>query len=248
MSDDEKLLKKRLTEKHERALSRGIAVYSDFLTMAEQDTLLSLGLFPAPELSGGYPGAERRVAVFGAGEDADITPPSPVKCVKISPLSAKFAEKLTHRDYLGALMSLGIKRETLGDIAVSGCDAYLFCLDNISGFICSELTEVRRTPVKCSVTEAPEELVNAQPEERETVVPSLRADALVAAVYRLSRGEAQELFTRGLVFLNSRLLENGAKTLSENDVVSVRGHGRFIFTGESRETKKGRIRAAVKVF
>jgi len=194
MTDDEKLLKKRFRELHDRAEKRSIPVYSDFLNMAEQDTLLSLGLYPPPALDGGYPGAERALARFGM-EDGRFPPPA--ACLLISPRSARFAEKLTHRDFLGALMSLGVRRETLGDIVVTDKSAYLFCLETVADFLCAELREVRKTPVRCERTAVPDSLLTPEPEERELVVASKRADALIAAVYKLSRSEAQALFSRG---------------------------------------------------
>ena len=245
MTDDEKMLKKRFSELNGRALSRNIRTFSDFLTMAEQDDLLSLRLEPAPELYGGYPKAERRLAAFGEKEPADAFPP-PAAWIFIAPLSLKFAEKLTHRDYLGALMSLGVKRETMGDIVVTDAGAWLYCLNTVSEHIVRELTQVRKTPVKCEIKTPPEVLLSPEKQEREIVIQAPRADALVSAVYNLSRSEAKELFTKGLVFVNSRLLENGAKDLNEGDIVSVRGCGRFTYLGTVRETKKGKLRARVE--
>ena len=245
MTDDEKLLKKRFAELSSRALSRNIRTFSDFLTMAEQDDLLSLRLLPTPALYGGYPGAERRLAAFGEEEIADSFP-VPAVWIFISPLSLKFAEKLTQRDFLGALMSLGVKRETMGDIVVTENGAWLYCLDTVSEHILRELTQVRKTPVRCEIKTPPEELLSPEKQEREVVIAAPRADALISAVYNLSRSEAKELFSKGLVFVNSRLLENGAKDLSEGDTVSVRGHGRFTYLGTVRETKKGKLRARVE--
>ena len=244
MTDEEKMLKKRFAELNARAASRNIRTFSDFLTMAEQDTLLSLRLEPAPFLYGGYPGAERRLAAFG--EELSEAFPVPAVWIFISPLSLKFAEKLTHRDFLGALMSLGVRRETMGDIVVTGEGAWLYCLNTVSEHIVRELSQVRKTPVKCEIKTPPEELLSPEKQEREIVISAPRADALVSAVYNLSRGEAKELFSKGLVFVNSRLLENGAKDLNEGDIVSVRGCGRFTYLGTVRETKKGKLRARVE--
>ena len=111
-----------------------------------------------------------------------------------------------------------------------------------------ELCSIRRTTVSARISELPEKLRSPEPEVREVVVSSERADALIAAVYRLSRSEAQELFAHGRIFVNSRLIENTSRTLSIGDIVSVRGHGRFVYDGTARETKKGRLRVIVKVF
>ena len=216
--------------------------------MAEQDILLGMRDLAPFFLYGGYDGAERRIACFGSEDEFGFASEPPCVCIAVEPLSLKFAEKLTHRDFLGALMSLGIRRETLGDIVIIENRTFIFCLSQIAEYLMGELHEVRRTSVKCSISDIPPELAAKEPEDRELVVPSERADALVAAVYRLSRSGAQELFAQKRIYLNSRTLENTSKELSEGDIISVRGHGRFVFRGAVRETKKGRLRVLVGVF
>ncbi|MBR2592402.1 MAG: hypothetical protein IKD62_05485 [Oscillospiraceae bacterium] len=127
MNDDETLLRKRFSELSERADNKGIYFFTNFLALNEQSSLLqmktrlgSFGLF------GGFPGAERRIACFGNEGSVGYPPSYPVVCVRIAPRSEKYSEELTHRDYLGALMSLGITREKLGDIVADGKSAYLF--------------------------------------------------------------------------------------------------------------------------
>lgn len=243
MTDDEKRLVRRFEELGDRAAVRGKPAYSEFLTLAEQE-LLPRAVSGNCCLFGGWEDAERRIACFGenAGDCA------PVACLRCSPLSAKFAEELGHRDYLGALMSLGLRREVLGDILLAGGDAYLFCLESVADFVIGELTQIRRTAVRCERVDAPPQNAFPTPEERQVVVSSVRLDALVAAVYALSRSEGQELIAQGRVFINGRQTPSASAPLAEGDQVSVRGHGRFQFCGIARETKKGRIRVTVKIY
>ena len=106
---------KRLSEVAERASERCYVTFSDFLNMEDQSELSSLALPCDYVTFGGYDGAERAVAAFGNGcEYAEF----PIKIVEAAPLSQKFADKLLHRDFLGSLMGLGIKRSVLGDIVV----------------------------------------------------------------------------------------------------------------------------------
>lgn len=239
------LTKKRLSELAKRAERRGIAVESEFLTPAEQLELTRMRCEPYV-FDGGYDGAERRCAVFLPWDGCEWD--SRVVCLEIAPSNEKFAEALTHRDYLGALMALGIRRETMGDIVIQGKRAYLFCLDSIAPYITDQLEDVRRTSVKVRAA-APSDLEPPEP-PKETIltVQSARLDALVAAVYRLSRGEAQKLFERELVLVNSLPPKSPGQPAKDGDVISVRGHGRFRYEGEAGETRKGRIRVLVRVY
>ena len=154
--------------------------------------------------------------------------------------SKKFAGDLGHRDFLGSLMALGIKRQLLGDIQIVEGVGYLFCLEEIAPYLCENLISVGRTTVRCESCDPPEQLCQP-PEPTEVVVASERLDALIAAVWKLSRNQAQELLERGMVFIDGRLVESASHTLREGDVVSVRHQGRFRYEGTLRETKKGRV-------
>ena len=173
---------------------------------------------------------------------------SHVVCLEIRPSNEKFAETLTHRDYLGALMALGIRRETMGDIVINGKRAYLFCLDSIAPYITGELSEVRRTSVRVSECDAALVSPAEEPGERTVTVQSTRLDALCAAVYKLSRSDAQRLFERELVLVNSLPPRSGGLPAKPGDIISVRGHGRFVFVDAAGETRKGRVKAIVRVY
>lgn len=105
------MIEKRFNELYNRASQAYCPVYSDFLNLDEQN-ILALTALPCV-LYGGYDTAERVVAAFGDNAEPDGFP---ITCIQIKPSNPKFADKLTHRDFLGGLMNLGIKRELLGDI------------------------------------------------------------------------------------------------------------------------------------
>lgn len=236
---------KRFEELASRAARRYCAVFTDFLNMEEQSALLKLRLETPFSLFGGYEGAERRVAAFG--EDSQNAS-FPLAYIKIEPLSAKFADKLSHRDFLGSLMGLGIKRETLGDILISGSTAYLVCLEGVSEYIIQNLSSVKRTSVKCSaVSQLPQDIFS-EPREERRIVASMRIDVLVAAVYNLSRSAVKELFLQRRVFVNSALCENFSLTPREGDIISVRGWGRFRLGETLGSTKKGRTVAQLFLY
>lgn len=247
MSDSDTLLKNRLTELAKRAETRGVWTFSEFLSLAEQDVLMRLRLGCPYTLDGGWVSAERRVAAFGSEDICGWTEAAPIVCVKIAPVQPKFADRLTHRDFLGSLMGLGIRREVLGDIAVIDNCGWLFCLEGISQYIIDNLTGVKRTTVACTLSEPPEKLVEPPPVSQ-LVVASERLDAVIAAVYRLSRSQSQELIAGGKVFLSGRLCQNSDEQIDDGTVVSVRGTGRFLYEGVERETKKGRLRVNVRIY
>ena len=247
MEKEEALLIKRFKELENRSYNRGVYEYSDFLNIYEQD-LLFRNINTSFSLFGGYENAERQIAVFGNEEDFGYSPSYPIVCILVSPLMQKFADDLTHRDFLGSVLGLGIKRETIGDIIIKNNTGYIFCLNTIADFITENLKKVRHTSVKCEkVTETPEE-VNLESTEKFIIVASERLDVIIAEIYNLSRSESNNLFLAKKVFVNGKLTENNSHKIKTGDIVSVRGFGRFNWLGTSGETKKGRLKATVEVF
>ena len=247
MTDDERFLVSRLKELSKRSFNRGIWTYSDFLTMAEQ-SLVSLSAESEFELFGGFDAAERRVAIFGSVDSCGYQFEPPIKVVKIEPVSKKFSDALTHRDFLGAIMSLGVKREVLGDIVVRENIGYVVCFENIADFLCDNILQIKHTTVSCTILDSMPEGALSEPVEKEVLVSSERVDAVVAAVYNLSRSDAKELFDQKKVFVDSKTVNSPSVNLKENNIVSVRGKGRFKFNGVARLTKKGKLSVSVDVY
>ena len=236
--NDTELLKSRLLDLSQRAYERNYCTFSDFLNLEEISILESMkGLTPY-RIFGGYDSAERCVAGFGEDIEDGMFP---IVCMEIAPLQQKFADKLTHRDFLGALMNLGINRGTLGDIIVDKNCGYLYCIDTISEYIADNLTRIKHTTVNCKVLDAAPEAALREPEPREIIVPSLRADAVISALYHLSRNDAKALFAQDKVFINHRVIESASRMLDGGDTVSVRGYGKFKMNEVLRSTKKDRL-------
>ncbi len=244
-------LKNRFHDLADKAFGQGIYTFTGFLGLGEQDVFWQeeAGLrYAGYTLYGGFEGADRVVARFGSSAELGYEMPFPVVCVHIRPLGAKFADALSHRDFLGALMNLGIERSTLGDIRIKEGNAYLFCLDSMAEFICENLRQVKHTAVCCSVAEALEEIPRDEPERVDIHVQSLRADAVLARVYDLSREKSQELFRSGRVYVNGRVCENNSRMLKQKETVNARGYGKFCLTGEPRQTRKGRLAVEAAVY
>lgn len=243
-------LRKRMEELAARAARRGIYTYTEFLNLAEQDLLVSkpLPAGSAPyRLWGGFDYAERKLACFGSEDDCGYAEEPPIVCLRIAPLQHKFADALTHRDFLGTLMALGIRREVLGDILIADNCGYLFCLESIADYLIEQVTQVKHTTVRCSLSEAPE-LIRQEPELQQVNVASERLDAMIAAVWSLSRSESQALFPKGLVFADSRMVTSTSFEPAPGCMISVRGKGRFRYEGIARETRKGRLQIAVRIY
>lgn len=247
MTAEDKMIIKRFEELSRRSENRGIWVYSEFLSLAEQSVLENLCLFNS-NLDGGHELAERKLAVFGKLEELGYEATAPIVCLKIEAVQAKFSDDLSHRDFLGAIMNLGIRRELIGDIVIHDKIGYVFCLESIAEYIISELDRVRHTTVKISYSEALPTDIEEKSEIVSATVASLRLDAMIAAPYKLSRTEAKAQIENGKVYINSKICENPATEIKENDLISVRGKGRFKLENIGDENKKGRLRVKLKVY
>ena len=250
MAEGTELLKKRLIELAERSYSSGIFTFTDFLGLAEQSALREcerqLGGIGVT-LFGGAVGCERVMARFGLEEELGYSADFPILCIKAEPKNQKFADRLTHRDFLGALLNLGIERETLGDIAIIDNVGYIFAKDDIAPFIISELSRVKHTDVILTVTDAPEEAL-FRTERRQIQANGERLDAVIAKVFSLSRDEAQLLFSRRLVFASGREISSTSYIPKRDEVISVRGKGRFIYCGYETLSRKGKLNIAVDLY
>ncbi|MCR4922450.1 MAG: hypothetical protein K5931_00360 [Lachnospiraceae bacterium] len=240
---EEELLLGRLKDLAKQSYNRNIYSYSDFLGLFEQSVFEShRGDFAYTDyrLYGGYEMAERKLICFGSEEEFGYEAKYPIAVVAVALMNEKFGEKLTHRDYLGALMNLGIKRETLGDIRISGNKAYLFCLDKIRDFICKELTFVKHTRVTAKAVDF--NIPELQPKIKEESYPvaSLRLDVIIAAACKKSRKEVLELFEKCEVTLNGHITTSNSEQLKVGDVFSVRRQGKFIFESIGGNSKRGR--------
>ena len=247
----EDVFKRRVAEWAERAYRQGTYCFSHFLSLAELNDFHALlpTLPPVPwALFGGAEGCERQMLRFGdealCGYDAAF----PIACLATLPEYPKYAEPLTHRDYLGALMALGIEREVLGDIIIRGGAAYLFCEERMAPFIREHFTQARHTALTCrDAGELPEGALFAL-RRLSVQLTSQRIDALIAHVFRLSRAEAQALFPAGKVFVSGRLCESPGYTPKAGDILSVRGYGRVRYVGVESLSKKGKENTAVELY
>lgn len=251
MEKEEYLLRKRLLELAENCFQRDVPTYSDFLNLNEQTIFLSLvrELPPVPYIvTGGFELAERRIVCFLPSYIDETAFEPPVACIRFTPLNARFAENLTHRDYLGSIMNLGIERCKTGDILLKGSETYLFCMEDIAPYISREITRIRHTSVKSEICGLKDISYSPEFEEIEGSVASVRLDSVLSIAFRCSRSKILPYIQGEKVFINGKLTGSNSASLKEGDIVSVRGLGRFRYNGVRNETKKGRLFISIQKY
>ena len=251
MTEDLELLKKRFIELGRKSFNSGIFTFTDFLGLAEQSAFSEVKkeLRGIPFTAfGGAIGAERVMIRFGSEEEIGYSLPFPIAIIKAEPLSQKYADKLTHRDFLGAILNLGIERDVLGDIVIIDNVGYIFAKEDMAGYIADGLTRVKHTDVKAEITEELPEGELYRTEKKTVQVSGERLDAVVAKVFSLSREEAQSLFKKRLVFADGRQIDSPSYSPKEKEKISVRGHGRFIYLGCQSYSKKGKMNTLVELY
>lgn len=192
------------------------------------------------ETFGYFNESERRVVIFKGDYSVEI----PVKLYKIKNLS-KF-RLLNHKDYLGALMSLGIKREKIGDLIVKEEFCYFPTFEEIGKIIINGLQTVANNPVEISLSEDVE--LNANLETLILVINSNRLDAIVAAITKVSREECTKLIERGEIIVNYETIKDKSFKIKENDILSIKKYGKFKYIGTVGNTKKDKLRIEIKKF
>ena len=198
-----------------------------------------------PFFWGGFPEAERTVLFLlpdymEADENFPEEEDNPLCLLHCkTPTGAK---ALTHRDYLGSLLSLGIEREVIGDILVGENGADIIVLKTIADYLLANYEKAGHTPLKCEILSM-DKLV---PPEQKTVtvresVASVRLDSVISAVFGFSRTTACEHIAKGLVFVNDTQTEKPDAKLNIGDKIVVRGFGKAYFKEIGGTTRKGRI-------
>lgn len=240
MEEDLDFLRRQWLKTGERAEKTGRVFYEGFYSetqMSAWEQMRLAGQLPNASAFGGYEGAERRMVRFGYADEGE---PWPIACVLVEPKSLRFAEEWSHRDVLGALMSLGIERDVLGDLRLRDKRCYVFCREEMAQHVQS-LESVRRTSVTCRLLSDPGDLPRPEKRLDRLTVISPRVDAVVAELAGLSRAKAAELVQRQRVFVAGQICLDPSRKLKENEVFSIHGVGKFRFCGERGTSKKGKV-------
>lgn len=247
---EDRIMVSRLLDKAEQCRYSSF-VYSDFLSPHEA-AIARLVLDKAGgvfyTLTGGFEGAERVLAAMSSDfidTDAALLN-APISYLRITPA---IDNNLSHRDYLGSLLGLGIKREKMGDILVYEKYADVFLIDKIAEYILYNLDKIGNVKVECEL----QQVYQYTPPERKdkvinTTVASVRADSVTASGFGISRTKVMEYFKAQRVNINWETVTNPSKQLSEGAVISIRGKGRIVLDKIGRATSKNRINIVIKRF
>lgn len=248
---DEKQIRNRFLELANRAYEQNSYTFTGFLGLTEQSIFWEMErelAFAGYTFEGGNTGCDRKVIRFGNPAELGYEEEFPIVCIKMTPLIKKFSDEFSHRDFLGAIMNLGIDRSTVGDIFLAENEGYVFCLSSIAQYIMENLDKVKHTHIKCEKMKDSLRFIKDEGKTLEITVTSDRIDVVVAGLYHVSRSESLSYFEKGIVYVNGRLCSSNAKNLKDGDVVNIRGKGKFLYQGIVHTTKKDKYRVSVQLY
>ena len=262
--DETSLLIARFRELSDRAYKRGHETMTGFLSLSEQNVFFDWlkkegieaetgkcrGSFFA--FLGGHEESDRKILLFSpdpldSARKAEIEKEA-IACLLLTPKSIKYADRLTHRDYLGAMMNLGYERKEFGDILTDGTLGYLFLAKPIAEDVKESLVRVKHTPVSASLLPPGSCPFVFRFQEKRITLAHNRIDAIIKEAFDLSRRDSQEKIGKEEVFVDGRTIKDNSYRVKAGQRISVRGKGKFIYIGDERETRKNRIATTIKIY
>ncbi len=253
---DDKILLAQILDKVQLTEKRNKIECTDFLDLAQQD--IARKYLNKEQIEnyieyGGFDNAERKIIVFYPekfnSEIVNQNLKSIVKIIRIE-LPDDLKGKYTHRDYLGAIVKLGVKREKVGDIIVDNDGADIIVNKSIAKFLVENLESLTRFS-KSKITEEDIEnlrTVEVRKQELEIILSSLRLDNVVSELAKCSRNKALEIINMERVFINFQSETKKTKQIKIGDIVTIRGKGRFYIKEMLGQTKSGRYIIKIEKF
>lgn len=248
LDEQEQILFNRIIDLARQAKSKGSPRFTAFLDQRQQ----AVALYAVHTVDdcdavffGGEAESDRKVLGIS---DGFVPLNDEMFPIKVLGLRFPKDQKLSHRDFLGALMGLMIKRELIGDILISEGSGLIYALSPAAPLILTELTQAGRTSVSCTEGKPDDWKYEASFEEVIGTVSSLRLDCVVSHLLNLSRDASDKLIASSKVMNNSRVITDGVKQVSLGDVISIRGYGKYIIDEIGDRNKKGRIRIYCKKY
>ena len=250
-NDEDRLLVSKLIDKIEFVGKRNSVEYTDFLDMRQRQLLEKL-LKDIKNTNyiayGTYKMAERTVLIMyptkleEVFENEKFDYNSIFGVIRIQ-LPNELKGMYSHRDYLGAIIKIGIKREKVGDIIVSKNGADIIVLRETLKYIRDGLKELTRFSKAEFESVKISELNTEEPKTEifNIIIPSMRIDSIVSEAIRTSRSKATNIIKEERIFVNHELVTKGSKELKENDLITIRGKGRFKVGKIVNQTKKGNL-------
>lgn len=240
-------------------VNEAIKIYENYKLAFEKDITIFSNSFCPPNIwsffqencqnsdfkivtNGLFEEAERRVIAFNNKYNIDY----PIEALQIRNKS-NFSN-LRHKDYLGAILSLGIDRNKIGDVVVKDDRAYVPVMEDISSYILNNLASIGKSPVEISILYDLVDLPSIDFDEISINVQSLRLDSVVAKLANISRSKAIELLDSSKVLVNYVKSRDKSQELLKGTRLTIRGNGKYIVGDIIGETRSGKQRIIVKKY
>lgn len=250
-NEDDRLLVSKLFDKIEFVSKRNSVEYTEFLDMRQRQLLektmkeLNISNYVA---YGAFSTAERTILIIYPTKLEDVFKNNKFdyntifSVIRIS-LPNELKGMYSHRDYLSAIIKIRMKREKVGDIITSKDGAEIVVLKETEKYILEGLKQLTRFSKSEFKIVKIEELNVQAPKTQilNIIIPSMRIDSVVSELIRTSRAKSTEIIKEERVFANHELVTKGSKEVKTNDIITVRGKGRFKVGNVLNNTKKGNL-------
>lgn len=255
-NEEDKLLTAKILDKINYCKTKNKIVYTDFLNLHEKNIAKKV-LLETETLNytffGGYPDAEREVLIVFPSKIDDIMLEKNYKNI-LEIIQIDLPEELygnyEHRDYLSAIIKLGVVRGKVGDILVTNNCAQIILIKELSEFFLNNLPQLTRFSKSTISVHPLEDIIQKEIKFKEinVILSSLRLDKFVAELGKCSRSKATDIILEGRVFINSENELKPSKSIKEKDIITIRGKGKFIFDSIERTTKNGKFIVKVQKY
>ena len=239
-----KLLVAKIIDKYN--FSKNKIVYTDFLNISEISIVKKILLEESISnyiIYGGKEETDRSIVIFYPEKlSLEMVEKNFEKIFNVIRIRLPNNISYEHKDFLSGIMKLGIKREKFGDIIVTDFGADIITLSEISNILSEDLKTLTRFRKSEITVESINELtiLETEYENLNIIVSSVRLDNFVSELAKCSRGDAEDLIKEGRVFINSINVFKDSKKINVNDIITIRGKGKFIFDGIEKKTRSGR--------
>lgn len=245
--NENKLLIAKVIDKYEFCRTRNKITYTDFLSLPEIAIVKKMLLEQKVSnwlIYGGRENADRNIVIFYPEKfSLDMVEKNYSKILDVIRIKLPNNINYEHREFLSGIMKLGIKREKFGDILVTSTGADIISLCDVSKYLQEGLNDLTRFKKSIITIENINNLENYENEFEyfKIIVSSMRLDNFVAELSKSSRTRASEIIEEARVFVNSINEFKDSKKIEINDIITIRGKGKFIFDGIDKETKSGKF-------
>ncbi len=245
--NENKLLVAKVIDKYDFCKTRNKITYTDFLTFSEIAIIKKMLTEEKVNnwiIYGGRENADRNIVIFFPEKfSLEMIEKNYNKIVEVIRIKLPNNIRYEHREFLSGIMKLGIKREKFGDILVTNSGADIISLCEVSNYLLEELKDLTRFKKSIITLENIDniEMIENEFENLNIIVSSIRLDNFVSELAKCSRTRALEIMEEGRVFLNSINEFKASKKIEINDIITIRGKGKFIFDGIEKQTRSGKL-------